>query len=159
MLEVDARGRLKRNGWAAGRVGSPLTELLPLEEELVELWEGVRARARGVASDLFVVSGSVNAPDPPIVMALAMFRAPEGSEKTSRELSFSLIGLEKDLQKIYSDVQLDQEVIDGKLIPVFGLMVRVSDAERLPYATEAMERIAQAVRDTRIGEFVEEPER
>ena len=158
MLEIDARGRLKRNGWAAGRIGHPVSELLPAEEELVELWEALRARARGVQADLFQVTGSVSSPDPGLVSALVRFVAPEGSsEKTAKELSYSLLGLERDLQKIHPDVYLEQVMEDGRPMPEFGLMIRISSAEQLPVATEVMEELVRVIQDTRVGEFAAEP--
>lgn len=157
MLEIDAKGKLKRNGWAAGRVGEPISELLPAEEELIELWEGLRARARGVQASLFQVTGAVSSPDLGLVSALVRFVAPKGStEKTAQELSYSLLGLEQDLQQIHPDVFLEQVVEDGRPMPEFGLLVRISSTEQLPAATEVMQELAWAIRDTRIGEFAAE---
>jgi len=154
MLEVDERGRLKRNGWAAGKISSPISELLPSEEQMIELWEQVRARARAISPDIFIVTGSVQAPDPPLVSVVTRFIVRRDAVNAARAVHFNLIGLERDLHQMYHTVVLEQAVEDGVLIPEFGIFVRISSSEDLPALTVVLEEIAVAVSGTRLGEFV-----
>lgn len=154
MFEIDTRGRFKRNGWASGRIGAPVSDLLPAEEELVELWQGLLDMARGVQDGLFIVTGAVQSPDPPLASALARFTVPRGSTDSAKEMSFNLIGLEKHLRNIHPDIHLEQASENGVLLPEFGMLVRVSGSDQFPAVTAVMEEIANAVQETGLGEFV-----